>query len=94
MTSAFLKHFGNEAESKEVLTILVMTGNKESKCIWRSQVGIGSRSHDLGGDDDIIFEISSSDAGESTFKVHVGVSTVGTWVWSGVEGISDESRAL
>ena len=48
------------ANSREVLTMSVSTGVSSSKQSLRMDVGIGSREHDLLGDDDIIFRTSSS----------------------------------
>ena len=47
------------ANSREVLTMSVSTGVSSSKQSLRMDVGIGSREHDLLGDDDIIFRTSS-----------------------------------
>ena len=43
-----------------------MTGNSSDKQSFKSQVGIGSRSHDFDADERIIFDISSFVAGFST----------------------------
>ena len=44
---------------RDRLTIYVMTGNSSDKRSFKSQVGIGSISHDFDADERIIFDISS-----------------------------------
>ena len=48
---------------RDRLTIYVTTGNSSGKQSFKSQVGIGSRSHDFDADERIIFDISSFVAG-------------------------------
>ena len=58
-TKALFNSGEKSANSIEVLTTNVSTGVSSSRQSLRMDVGIGSREHDLLGEDDIIFRTSS-----------------------------------
>ena len=58
-TQALFNSGEKSANSREVLTTSVSTGVSSSRQSLRMDVGIGSREHDLLGEDDIIFRTSS-----------------------------------
>lgn len=58
-----LKLSGKEPDERDRLIMLVMTGERTDMHFFRRDVGIGSRSQNLSGDDSIIFVISSGVTG-------------------------------
>ena len=65
MISANFRSDGNSLLDRDRFTIWVTTGSNALKQSFSSQVGIGSRSHDLEADFLIIFAISVSVAGSN-----------------------------
>ena len=78
MTYAILKQLGKLPSVIEEFTILVMGVMRISAHSLTSDVGIGSRSHDLDGEDFRILSSSSSDTGvkeDRVFLVGLGLVT-------------------
>ena len=51
-----LKLSGEEPDKRDRLMMLVMTGERTDMHCFRRDVGMGSRSHDLSGDNSMIFD--------------------------------------
>ena len=64
---------------RDRLTIYVMTSNSSDKQSFKSQVGLGSKSHDFDADERIIFYISSSVAGFSDPRIDI-TSVLSQWL--------------
>ena len=68
---------GTKPCSRDILIILVITGDNTDKCFLISQVGIGSDGQVLDGDFFTTCTMSSSVTGENTFND--GISCEGSW---------------
>lgn len=89
-----LKIEGKEPVAREVLTMFVMVGAKIDKHFLSKQVGMGSRSHCLSGDDLIRRVISSIVAGWKDLKLAGGEGGSGVCGDDPVEGIADWRRVI
>ena len=64
---------GTSLVESDRLTIWVITGRRDPRQVFSSQVGMGSRSHDLDADFLMSEEISASDAGLNDDKTDFNV---------------------
>ena len=94
VTMDCLKTDGNEPVAKETLTMLVIVGARVCRHSLSSDVGIGSRSHCLFGDDFIRRVISSTVAGWKPVKLTGGDGGAGVCGEMVDAGIADWSRRI
>jgi hypothetical protein len=94
VTMDSLKFDGNVPETSERLTMLVIVGTRTGKHFFKREVGIGSRSHCLSGEDLMSCVISSTVAGVKDEKVAGADCGSGVCGDDVVGGTADWSRII